>query len=187
MFPSSTEALSQAADSLDYPKKGSSERCNLTVPASSWQKHIDFATLRSTMFNKLVFQLLPYLLVIVSGCVSSQMMVVGNKTYPPRPNDYIIEVFCTEEAPINIQQQIGNLKSSKEIPSNAITIGRVDGSGAPAASWGAVIGDAMGKARSLGGDGLVINRWEQTLSGVGNYGETYYRKNLSFSVIRYRP
>jgi hypothetical protein len=131
--------------------------------------------------------LTPLLMFWLTGCVSSDMMTVG-ETYPPRPDNYLIEVFCTEDAPIQIQQQIAQLKPVSDIPKNANVIGRVDSRGAPLATWGSVVGDAMGKARSIGGDAIVVTQWGQPVSYVGSYGEVQHSKAISFRVIRYlRP
>jgi hypothetical protein len=123
----------------------------------------------------------------IAGCVSSDMMAIGGKTYPPRPSDYVIEVFSSEEAPVQVMREIANLRPLKELPPTAVAIGRVDSNGAPLASWGSLIGDAMGKARSLGGDALVVHAWGQTVSSVDAYGNAQYAKHLSMKVMRYRP
>jgi hypothetical protein len=62
-------------------------------------------------------------------------MPVGDKTYPPRPSDYVIDVFIPTEAPVVVHQQVPNTKPLAQLPSNAITIGRIDTVGAPAAGW----------------------------------------------------
>lgn len=127
------------------------------------------------------------LLTFLSGCVSSEMMSLGGTSYPPRPDDYLIEVYTTTDAPVNILQEIGPTKSLSEVPYGAKDIGRIDTHGAPAASWGKVIDDAKEKARTLGGDGLVVKSWASVLSHVDEYGNTQYAKQLSTTVIRYQP
>jgi hypothetical protein len=78
------------------------------------------------------------------------MMVVGEKTFPPRPDDYIIEVYASVDAPIQIQKQISNLEPLSSLPPNSKMIGRVDSNGASAASWTSVIDDAKKKAKDVG-------------------------------------
>jgi hypothetical protein len=123
----------------------------------------------------------------LSGCVSSEMMSLGGISYPPRPDNYLIEVYTTTDAPVNILQEIGPTKPLSSVPSGATDIGRIDSHGAPAASWGKVIDDAKEKARTLGGDGLVIKSWASPLSHVDGYGNPQYAKEISTTVIRYLP
>jgi hypothetical protein len=124
---------------------------------------------------------------LVAGCVTSQSMALGPTTFPPRPRDYVIEVYVGVDAPVNVQKSIAHAKSITSIPSGAVEIGRIDTQGAPAASWGAVIADAKTRARALGGDGIVIGQWGQPATGVDGYGRMYYGKALSMTVIRYNP
>jgi hypothetical protein len=111
-------------------------------------------------------------------------MVVGTQTYPPRPEDYVIDVYLPVDAPVNVHQSIANAKDITTLPAYNIEIGRVDTQGAPAASWESVIDDAKKKARELGGDALVIKEWGHTMTGIDSYGQTYYAKNLSMTVVR---
>ncbi len=126
-------------------------------------------------------------LVLLGGCVSSEYMAVGEKTFAPRPREYIIDVYLTTDAPVNVHKAVANAKSLDALPPRAITVGRVDTSGAPAASWASVINNAKKKARELGGDALVIKEWGHTMVGMDSYGRSYYGKNLSMTVVRYRP
>jgi hypothetical protein len=121
------------------------------------------------------------------GCVSSDSMAVGNRTYPPRPRKYIIDVYLDQAAPVQVHKQLANAKPLSAVPPAASTIGRVDTAGAPAASWGSVVNDAKKRARTLGGDGLVINGWGSPVTAVDAYGQAYYGKHISMTVIRYSP
>jgi hypothetical protein len=128
-----------------------------------------------------------FFIALVAGCVSSDMIATGGKTFPPRPNDYVIDVYATTDAPVEMQKEIIDIKGLSSVPPGAIEIGRVDANGAPAATWEAVADDAKVKARMLGGDGLIIKAWGQPMTGVDAYGDTYYGKALSMTVIRYNP
>ena len=128
---------------------------------------------------------LAMLQITLGGCVSSNSMAIGEITYPPRPTDYIIEVYLSIDAPVAMHKGVANAKSVSEIPSWAKVIGRVDTVGAPAASWGKVINNAKRRARTLGGDGLVIGSWGSHVTSVDSYGSMYYGKNVSMQVIRY--
>jgi hypothetical protein len=130
---------------------------------------------------------LPLAALFLIGCVTSDHMAVGKTTYPPRPDDWVVEVYVGVDAPVRVQKSIGFAKSVDEIPENAQLIGRVDAQGAELASWGAVIDEAKTKARALGGDGLVVGSWGSTMTHVDAYGGAHYGKGLSFSVIRYNP
>lgn len=123
----------------------------------------------------------------LTSCVSSQYMALGSVTYPPRPRDYVIEVFLPVEAPVNVHQSVANSRPLAELPRHAIQVGRIDTSGAPAASWLAVINDAKKKARQLGGDGIEIKQWGHVLTGVDGYGQAYHGKSLSMIVVKYNP
>ncbi len=56
----------------------------------------------------------------------------------------------------------------------------------PGATWESVIADAKIRARSLGGDGIVIGQWGSP-ANMDACGNVRSRKALSMSVIRYRP
>ena len=127
------------------------------------------------------------LLCLMGGCVSSEMIPIGATTYPPRPDNYLIEVYATTDAPVEVLQEIGSIKPLASVPYNAAEIGRVDTHGAPAASWSSVLDDAKEKARTLGGDGIEIKSWNSPLVHVDQYGDTMYAKELSMTVIRYQP
>jgi hypothetical protein len=123
---------------------------------------------------------------LLTGCVSSNYMPIGGQTYPPRPDDYVIDVYAPTEAPVIVQQSIANAKLSTQLPANAREIGRIDTQGAPAAGWDSMIEDAKRKARALGGDGIVIKQWGNQLTGFNNYGQAYHGKNISMTVVRFR-
>jgi hypothetical protein len=120
------------------------------------------------------------------GCVTSNYMPIGEKTYPPRPDDYVIDVYVPVQAPVIVQQSIANAKPANSLPSFAQQIGRIDTTGAPAANWGSMIEDAKKKARSLGGDAVVIGQWGTQLNGVDGYGNAYHGKNISMMVVPFR-
>ena len=128
-----------------------------------------------------------FLLSCLTGCVSSEMMATGGTTYPPRPKDYLIEVYGTTDAPVQVLQEIGPIKSPADLPYGAMQIGRIDSHGAPLASWGAVLESGKESARALGGDGLVLKSWASPLAAVDQYGGTMYAKELSMTVVRYQP
>ncbi len=133
-------------------------------------------------------KVLPLILILSlagHGCVSSDFMPIGGHTFPPRPKDHIIDVYLAQEAPVQVHKQLANSKPLSAVPRTAIEIGRVDTVGAPAASWGSVVSDAKKKARTLGGDGLVIKGWGSHLTGVDGYGQAYHGKNISMTVVRY--
>lgn len=127
------------------------------------------------------------LVVASGGCVSSDSMALGDRTYAPRPKKHIIDVYLDEAAPVQVHKQLTHSKPLAAVPSGATSIGRVDSAGAPAASWGSVVNDAKKRARSLGGDALVIKGWGSPLVHVGAYGQTQHGKAISMTVLRYNP
>ena len=139
------------------------------------------------MFRAVTLFVTLAILALIAGCVTSQSMAIGPTTYPPRAKDYIITVYIGTDAPVNVHKSIANPSPISAIPSNATEIGRVDTQGAPAASWGSVIADAMKRARALGGDGLVIGQWGNPTTHVDGYGNVQRGKAISMTVIRYNP
>lgn len=138
-----------------------------------------------------MFRMLPALLTmaalsLLAGCVTSQSIALGPTTYPPRPKDHVIDVYVDTDAPVNILMSIANPKPISSIPGGAQEIGRVDTQGVPAATWDSVIADAKIRARSLGGDGIVIGQWGSP-ANIDAHGNVQYGKELSMTVIRYRP
>ena len=125
-------------------------------------------------------------LALCSGCVTSQFMAVGEMTYPPRAENYIIDIYIPTDAPVNVHQQLAWTKPVTEIPPAAKTIGRIDTQGAPAAGWASCFEDAKRKARALGGDAIVVRQWGSPLTGVNGYGQAYYGKAISMEVVRFR-
>ncbi len=63
------------------------------------------------------------LLILLTGCVSSEVMTLGGTSYPPRPDDYLIEFYTTTDAPVNILQEMGTTKPLSAIPNGASNIG----------------------------------------------------------------
>ena len=139
------------------------------------------------MFRAISLILAAAVLFLIAGCVTSQSMAIGPTTYPPRPKDYVITVYIGTDAPVFVHRSIANPRAISDIPSGATEIGRVDAKGAPAASWGSVIADAMTRARALGGDGLVIGQWGNPTLGIDQYGNLRRGKAISMTVIRYNP
>lgn len=125
-------------------------------------------------------------IILCTGCVSSDYMPVGSATFPPRPKKHIIDVYLSQDAPVRIHQELTDSKPIESVPRSALEIGRIDTEGSADASWKAVIKDAKKKARQLGGDGIVIKGWGSHLTGVNGYGQTFYGKNISMTVIRYQ-
>ena len=120
------------------------------------------------------------------GCVSSQFMPVGEMTYAPRPDDYLIDIYLPTEAPVVVHKQVANAKPLSELRAGAKVIGRIDTQGAPAAGWGSLFEDAKRKARTLGGDAIVVRQWGNPLVAVDRYGGTQYGKAISMEVVRFR-
>ncbi len=123
---------------------------------------------------------------IATGCVSSDYVQLGDKTYPPRPDDWVVDVFIGTGAPVSAHKSVQNAKPASDMPKNATVVGRVDTNGAPAASWNSMINSAKNKARAIGGDGLIIGNWGHYVSGVGAYGSVYHSKTFSMTVVRFR-
>ena len=129
--------------------------------------------------------LLCTLCLFLSGCVTSNYMPVGSMTYPPRPDDYVIDVYLPLEAPVAVHKAVPNVKDLKSLPAAATVIGRIDTVGAPAAGWRSVIANAQSKARQLGGDAIVIRYIGNHISSVDSYGGAQYGKNVSMEVVRF--
>ncbi len=124
---------------------------------------------------------------ILEGCVTSQFMPVGTQTFAPRPDDYLVDIYIPSAAPVVVHQQLANAKPVEALPSSARVIGRIDTQGAPAAGWAAVFEDAKRKARTLGGDAVVVRQWGNPLVAVDGYGGAQYGKSISLEVVRLKP
>ena len=125
-------------------------------------------------------------LFLLTGCVSSDYMAVGDTTYAPRAADWAIDVFIDVEAPVALLKCARGARSPDLIPAGAQLIGRVDTEGSSLSSWDELIDDAREKARALGGDALVIGSWHGHLHKADPCCETDRGKLLSASVIRFR-
>lgn len=120
---------------------------------------------------------------VIAGCVTSSYVSVGDKTYPPRPDDYVIEVYVDSDAPVDLHQSLADAKPTNEIPAGMELIGRIDTTGDTYANWSDMVKDAKEKARILGGDAIVIGgggRWV----GMAASGYSYDYKKLSIRVLR---
>lgn len=126
-------------------------------------------------------------LLALQGCVTSQFMPIGSQTYAPRPDDYLIDIYIPQAAPVVVHQQLANAKPIERLPAGAQVIGRIDTQGAPAAGWASVFEDAKRKARTLGGDAVVVRQWGNPLMGVDQYGSAYHGKSISLEVVRLKP
>ena len=125
------------------------------------------------------------LTVLLSACVSTVAMHVGDKTFPPRPDDHPIDVYLAVDAPVTVHKSIAFAKSFAQAPKNLVLVGRIDSSGAPLASWSSVVKSAQAKARQLGGDAILVSGWGSHVTGVDDYGTVYHSKDLSFKVYRH--
>ncbi|MBI2759975.1 MAG: hypothetical protein HYX51_00935 [Chloroflexi bacterium] len=121
------------------------------------------------------------------GCVTSQFMPVGGQTFAPRPDDYLIDIYIPGSAPVVVHQQLANAKPVEALPAGARVIGRIDTQGAPAAGWAAVFEDAKRKARTLGGDAVVVRQWGNPLVAIDSYGGAMHGKAISLEVVRLKP
>jgi hypothetical protein len=122
----------------------------------------------------------------LGGCVKSNYMAVGSQSFPPRPDDYIIDVYLPVDAPVAVHKGFAGAKDIGALPRGAMLIGRVDTDGSPDASWQMVLRDAKRKARVLGGDALVLRGTDQHVTGITTYGNAYsYGKSVSLEVVRF--
>ena len=130
---------------------------------------------------------------LLSACVSSDYVRVGSTTYPPRPRGFPIAVFMDASAPVAVQKSLGDtVQDTASIPPHE-TIGRVDVSGAPDATWVAVAEEGERRARELGGDAILVGGSGTPITGVVSqtnpYGTGYGRairgKQLVLWIVRY--
>ena len=122
---------------------------------------------------------------LLVGCVSSDAVKIGKSTYPPRPEDWIVDVYLPTDVPVDVHKAVADAAPPGQAPRSAKVIGRIDADGAPASSWGSVIESAKKKARALGGDGLVMSRWGMPVVNVGMFG-VQRGKMAELTVLRYR-
>ncbi len=122
---------------------------------------------------------------VLGGCVTSQFMTIGDKTYPPRHKDYVIDTYLPSGAPVNVHKAVANAMSMRLLPSSAAEIGRIDTQGNEIANWVSVLSSAKRRARQLGGDAIVIRGWGNPMTGVNGYGQSTYGKSISMAVVRY--
>jgi hypothetical protein len=121
----------------------------------------------------------------VAGCTSSRYVAIGTKTYDPRPPQHMIEVYLPDETPVQIREGVTQSRPADELPDRAMEIGRIDTSGASFASWREMIRDAQKQARELGGDAIVIRRWEDRAAGADSFGRASTLKSVTLAVYRY--
>ncbi len=132
-----------------------------------------------------------------AGCVRSDWIAVGETAHAPRPDDYDIAVFVPLDAPVQVHKAVADPKPMAELPANAKAVGRIDTTGAPAASWGSMIEKAKKQARKIGGDAIIVGNWDSPVTAVNTYGQAYGNsysgqsyamrgKALVLTVVRYR-
>ncbi len=126
------------------------------------------------------------LILLLGGCVTTNAIYIGGKTYPPQVSDHPIDVYVPVEAPVSLQQQIEHRQLSA-LPAYAIRIGRVDAEASSGSSWQSLVDQAKKTARKLGGDGIVVMAWGYPWAGYDTSYQPYYDQYLGFYVVRYNP
>jgi hypothetical protein len=121
----------------------------------------------------------------VAGCTSSRYVAIGAETYEPRPPQHMIEVYLPDETPAQIREGVRQPRPADALPERALEIGRIDTSGASFASWREMIRDAQKQARELGGDAIVVRRWEDRAAGADSFGRASTLKSVTLAVYRY--
>ena len=117
---------------------------------------------------------------LASACGTTAYVVpIGLERYAPRPDDWPVEVYLGEDAPVQAHEvlTLAQAKPPECIPAEAMVIGRIDSKSG--GFWNSLLATAKEKARELGGDGLVIGPGE--ISPMGGPRE------LALTVIRYKP
>jgi len=109
-----------------------------------------------------------FLLVILSSCVSTNVVKYPNINYPP--TDYRNIVVYHNFPPTTKYEAIGEVVSE----------------GAPAAKWNKVYDKMKKEAAVIGGDAIVIQQKEEQFSMINvNAGTVLYKKNVVGIVIKF--
>ena len=122
---------------------------------------------------------------ILAGCSNSSVQRVAGQSFPSRAGDFPIDVYIGNDTPAELQQQVPDARPPAKLPQNSVAIGWVNMNGAQLSSWSSLVDAARGKARDLGGNGLVVKAVSQPLVGYDGFGMPHNGKYLSMAVVRY--
>ncbi len=131
---------------------------------------------------------------IFFGCGSITTRAVGEKSYPPRYDSYRIDVYCMKPPRKMAQDSLEDIKKYFNDPfehhdliPEGKTIGRIEIKGPGSWDWGRLIIEAKKKARALGGDAIVITRYDyyETAGGMAGNDKRLYGRQLFTVVMRY--
>lgn len=104
---------------------------------------------------------------------------MGARACPARPAGWPIDVCRGANVDPTVVDALGASTPDSDVPPGSETIGRLSCTGAPAATWASMLESAQKKARSLGGDGILLNMTYPRTMG-GGY-------QLDLPVVRYAP
>jgi hypothetical protein len=116
-----------------------------------------------------------WVLVLLAGCISSDSVQIGEK-YDPRPEDWPIEVYVSEEAPVGLLEYFEEPRFGG-VPEGARVIGKGEVSSDSIVRWASVLKKAALEAQGLGGDGVVF--------GYGESSRYWVQSHVTFLIYRY--
>jgi hypothetical protein len=114
-------------------------------------------------------------LVVTIGCSSSDVRRTG-EAFPPRPDDWPIEIFIAPTAPVDLTRAFPDAKLSPP-PHREIGMGEADAG--MLVSWGHLQKKAEAAARTLGGDGIRIFDYVREYTGTN--------PTFRYKVLRWKP
>ena len=122
------------------------------------------------------------LTVLLAGaaCTSVRSSQMGEKQYPPKPDDFEIAVFQEKRKPSAEKAYGGPFPLKKDIKRPFKVIATMRSGGAPAASEMRVLRNAQQRARELGADAIVLTDF-----GWGTRSDGHRQPIIMAEALRY--
>ncbi len=117
----------------------------------------------------------------VTACSQVRSERAGAEVFPARAENHPITLYASDQPPIEAKQ-FGEVLPVDQIPEGRKEIGRIeviiDASGI--GTWETVFFKARKSARAMGGDGIVITQWVESLPALSPFTS----KGVRAQVIR---
>ncbi|MGQ0614443.1 MAG: hypothetical protein ACT4PV_11970 [Planctomycetaceae bacterium] len=117
----------------------------------------------------------------LTACSQVRSERAGAEVFPARAENHPITLYASDQPPIEAKK-FGEVLPADQLPEGREEIGRIeviiDASGV--GTWETVFFKARKSARAMGGDGVVITQWVESLPAFG----LFTSKGLRAQVIR---
>ena len=124
------------------------------------------------------------LLLAAAGCAVGSSAAPVGREYPPYDKNHRVDVYVNPGSEAQLLEGFGLTFPPAQMPTTAVLVGRID-TEARDKTWKTVASETRRRARRLGADAVVINRYDRrTGRDKSNWSDHEYR-SLAATAYRY--